>query len=386
MAWELAVLDMLCIADHLGTHEIFTDLCAWSPYWQSLYVGREATFDASPAADLSDAQVAALCASDLHTDRLYAHGPVLQQQAAAYAHQIRRAWSFFDAIIPPGVTVLLWNGFPRLLACAAAVAREKGCRVLFCENGTIPLTWACGTGGANGASDFARLPADAFRARAVNRERLDALYARAWAQRETLAHTLAGDGELPDGPFILYAGQVRDDTQLTALSPRYPSQLSAICATWDALMPAGLSLVVKPHPYDIDGSVLQLHTTLPDLTVIVDTPIRALLTDPRCRAVVTVNSSVGLEALVLGVPVVTLGRSIYDVLTHSAVDRQIAEAINDALNTPPDRALLGGYLDAMLDDHVVDYHDAVDGEEKYTRWRARLLRLMGTPPPGDPGA
>ena len=78
-------------------------------------------------------------------------------------------------------------------------------------------------------------------------------------------------------------------------------------------------LAVKLHPLDngvIDWRAITGHIAaelgLADRLVVIDGGnLDKLLA--RCRAVVTVNSTVGCQALARGVPVMALGEAIYDI-------------------------------------------------------------------------
>jgi capsule polysaccharide modification protein KpsS len=79
-------------------------------------------------------------------------------------------------------------------------------------------------------------------------------------------------------------------------------------------LPTGHHLYVKPHPHyfgtDMSLAELRAAARLPNVRVLDPRlPPRPLLRD--ATGVVTINSTLGFEALVHGVPVVTLGRDFY---------------------------------------------------------------------------
>ncbi len=119
--------------------------------------------------------------------------------------------------------------------------------------------------------------------------------------------------ELPDEPFVYFPLHVPLDLQLTTRCREYLDQLSLIeyIAT---CVPCGYVLLTKEHPASIGAysysriknilkrntHVRLLHPSLNSYDII-----------ERSRAVITINSKVGVEAIVQQKPVVVLGPAFY---------------------------------------------------------------------------
>ncbi|MBQ1540388.1 MAG: capsular biosynthesis protein [Caulobacteraceae bacterium] len=129
----------------------------------------------------------------------------------------------------------------------------------------------------------------------------------------------------PEG-FFLTPLQLDSDYQLRAHSDFNGMQpaLAEIVASFAAHAPADTQLVVKAHP--LDNGLIDWRRRVGDYAraLGVGERVRYVETadiDPLVRAargVATVNSTTGTLALAAGVPVITLGRAIYDLpgLTH----------------------------------------------------------------------
>lgn len=113
--------------------------------------------------------------------------------------------------------------------------------------------------------------------------------------------------------FLYYPLHVPADFALTIRSPAYLDQ----CALIDFLCriaPIGSSIVIKEHPalvgaidYRKIKELLRRHDNL----VILSPEINNHEVLQACRAVVTINSKAGAEALLYGRPVISLGDSFY---------------------------------------------------------------------------
>jgi capsular polysaccharide biosynthesis protein len=120
--------------------------------------------------------------------------------------------------------------------------------------------------------------------------------------------------QAPEGGerYFLYALHYTDDAQITFREP-YLNQFQLIKDIHRAL-PRGAWLYVKPHPHyhgtDLSVGEMRKLRRFPKLRLVpAMLPPAPLIRG--ARAVVTVNSTVGFEALVHGTPVVTLGTDFY---------------------------------------------------------------------------
>lgn len=124
-------------------------------------------------------------------------------------------------------------------------------------------------------------------------------------------------------PFMLVPLQVSTDTQITMGSPFTGMEpfIRDLIVSFARNAPADLRLVFKHHPRDrgyhhygrliaraaaaagVAARVLYFH----------DAPLAPILTHPSCRGLITVNSSVGLQALFHAVPLKVLGQAFFNL-------------------------------------------------------------------------
>ncbi|WP_454731533.1 MULTISPECIES: capsule biosynthesis protein [Cupriavidus] len=120
-------------------------------------------------------------------------------------------------------------------------------------------------------------------------------------------------------PFFLVALQVHNDSQIRMHSPwrRVEDFIEWTMFSFSRYAPAGSMLVIKHHPMDrghtdytrmISACARRLGVAS-RVAYVHDAHLPSLL--QRCKGLVTVNSTVGLQALFHSVPVIVLGRSFY---------------------------------------------------------------------------
>jgi capsular polysaccharide export protein len=345
----------------------------------------------------------------------------------AYRAVERSVRTFLDDQAPDGI--FCWNGSGLAAGLATQIARHRGIPVAFGENGYLPGTMQLDPLGVNAAASFG--PAGTTLARILERtwteqqcQSLEALleqYRRgqrlaprrgrppglrasplAYLQQAILdLRTRASrprmnrpmnslvPAETPALPerFLFFPLQVRQDSQLTVHSPVYGPRLDLaiedLVAALAEVAP-GLQLVVKLHPADRTKTDYDpLITRFPDVVWIGSGDVRDILR--TAAAVVTVNSTVGVEGLVFNKPVVVLGDAVYgfDALVHLVRERtQLADALSAALSAPTNGDRVSSYLrylyfDALTHAHLNDYSEA-----STARFRERLIEVLWGPTPG----
>lgn len=128
----------------------------------------------------------------------------------------------------------------------------------------------------------------------------------------------AHDEPAPEGRFVFLALQVPDDTVTQHASITASEILDTLLEHY---ADSGTQIAVKPHPYDLSKvthRILQERTLKFPHLLVSHAPIHALL--ERADYVVTINSGVGVEALVHLKQVISAGSSDYECATHRVTD------------------------------------------------------------------
>ncbi len=242
---------------------------------------------------------------------------------AAVRRMVVGTYAILEPFLADCDTVVLWNGMRGARFAAANIARARGLKTVFFERGFLPNTVQIDSQGVNYGSRSARPSLETVRNVAITPERQEWLDSLAFEQRplgnmeRPVAREVTGVGEIDLPPrFLLFVAQVHDDTQIDFYSPHFRTVEAAIRYTHAELRAHNethgddLRLVVKEHPQDYRRARYgELRRELADALFLHNVNNDELIA--RSAAVVTVNSSMGLQAIAQDRPVATLGESVY---------------------------------------------------------------------------
>lgn len=255
--------------------------------------------------------------------RLFSNAAVAGLYRALYRARARLTYRHLHRALAtdPSRVALVFNGYLAPNAVLALAAEELSMKRLFLENGFYPGTMQADPRGINALST---LPREA------------AFYDR--LPEETLGGGWPGDFEirkskLKDGnspaaakalpeSYIFVPFQVPSDMQILALSPWIKSMVQLhgeVAALADAFPER--RFVIKEHP-SFPLSIQDVVRAHSHIHFANSANTRELI--EGADAVITVNSTVGLEALTLGKKVITLGDA------HYAIDGIVLHAENRA--------------------------------------------------------
>lgn len=289
------------------------------------------------------------------------HGWMFRRVRAALL--LAKAWlklvqwhDFFKA--NPLRAVVLWNGAHLNDRAITLAARKLNIRVLFMEKGPLPNSTVLDGVGVNHASSVARLWAGYQRRGAPGDTRPHPPPGpAALVPRELATGRVAEPATALPARFIFVPFQVEDDSQIVLYSPwiRSMTQLFEVLTGCLAeLQDDRIHLVFKAHPSSPHAYPALRRSGHPRVCFANGNATEALIRG--ALAVVTVNSSVGVESLLLGVPVVTLGQACYAQpgLTVAAHDRQqLIAALNSLAEPALDAARIAAFLRFLRTEYLL---------------------------------
>ena len=255
------------------------------------------------------------------------------------------AWSTLIEAAEPGAA-LIWNGARAVQRIGTLVCRRHDMPCFYLERGLLPgavvvdpigVNYSSHIGGPRWAEVGAPAPAmedrEKLRAYLEDLSRSGRTVVRQEGDLEPAA-LRAHLGIPSDARCVLAPMQIEEDSNILLHSPHFQKMTEVIQALQEALRAhENTFLIVKPHPEDA-GRLDELRQVCGDRTrLCTDMAPRPLL---RLADVVgVVNSTVGLEALTEGKPVVVLGNAIYgrkgftfDIDSPSNLRDRLAEALH----------------------------------------------------------
>lgn len=285
----------------------------------------------------------------------------------------------------------VWAGQAVDVRAALRAADDLGLDRYTFETGLLPRTTTCDPRGVNFDSSVPRNPDfyAGFSGAGPLPEALDQRPGRRVEERV----------DLP-GDYVFAPFQVRLDSQLLMYSPwirDMPHLFTAVTEAWrQTLARRGIQLVFKMHP--------SCPETYPQLRAVTASEPGVRFANGHsteelirgARGVITLNSTVGIEGLLLNRPVLTLGRACYAIPGVAASARSVS-GIADWLEAvgagePPRAEHRGAFLHYLARDYCIPDSHKAPGPAHFRAIERRLsdaARLVPAHPAGEmasPGA
>ncbi|EEW27044.1 capsular polysaccharide export protein, LipB/KpsS family [Rhodobacter ferrooxidans] len=210
-----------------------------------------------------------------------------------------------------------WNGLTGTRMAFLAGARDAGAAVLHAELAPLPGRITLDPAGVNAES---AVPQDAgfYDTWAGddptrNGDQWRAMGSGLTARASRRSDVGQGTADLPDTPFLFCPLQVPNDSQVTLFAGWCGGMAGFLAALAQAAthLPEGWHLRLKEHPSARQSLAPQLAPLLATGRVVLDNAADSFAQLAASRGVVTLNSSMGLQAFFHDKPVVALGRAFF---------------------------------------------------------------------------
>lgn len=282
-----------------------------------------------------------------------------------------------------------WNGNgPHLMYILKIAGSIHSLPVIHTERGLLPNTFVADAKGVNFKGDLAgsKLPLISSRAAAQLEKQIEKYRSSkqtivSQGTTGTKAEVLSALGLAADANYIFFPEQIEIDSNVIINSPQYKTMhavLTDICA---AAKQHGLTVIVRPHPENTskqDRTSAEMSEAYGcPIVVCKGIHVHSLIENAKC--VVTINSTVGLEALLFNKPVITLGNATYsfkgmtfDARSREDIERAVASIVVGRDEAASRRMKVVRFR-AMLEDYLFD----LDSRSGPKRNVARARKLLG---------
>ncbi|SDD79108.1 hypothetical protein [Sporomusa acidovorans] len=286
---------------------------------------------------------------------------LLKKHALSIADKVNNYMQFHSIDL-----VCMWNGARVPLAVTGYIAKLMGIRTLYFENGVLPNTTTIDSKGVNFGNSLVGLPLTFWESVTIDQAKLQLLTTQSLNVREkrqnkskfTKLSSLLNRREicnkisLPEN-YIFVPFQVHDDTQVLLFSPRIMTMeqlLKYVCHAveqFNQKTTVPLRIVVKEHPSDysrVDYTELRRQYRECNVVFANDYLTEDLI--KQSKGVITLNSSVGIEALLYHKPVITLGNAFYNIpgLVTNVTDPNTLAEYLDVIDKPVNINLINKFL------------------------------------------
>ena len=254
--------------------------------------------------------------------------------------------------------IALWNGHRLPEFAIKHLAEQLNIPVVHFENGLLPNTTTFDLKGVNDANSLPR-EAKFYRARTASKVSTpvadrDLVIRKFHRSKRSHAKDDIFHKPLP-AKFIFVPFQVKYDSQVLLNSPRIKT-MSELYRWIEYVVhnsdDSSLKFVIKEHPSDPE-KYTELYQKNPQI-IFSNRDTKELI--EKSHAVVTINSSVGIEALLLHKPVIVLGEACYaiDGLSHQLGSmEELSVVVNNISSSQPDVVLIEQFLDYLGREYCV---------------------------------
>lgn len=275
--------------------------------------------------------------------------------------------------------VCVWNGHRLREKAAVVAARHLGLPVLFFENGYLPNTTLIDSEGVNSACSLPRNPAFY---KDKHPESHCAYEIKTLDIREPIKSKQSSDTAAIQGDFIFVPFQVDLDSQLLINSPHLKNMRDfyQLLLQLAQAHPA-LTFVIKEHPSCL-LSYRDLHHLQTNIRFSGENTEQLIR---KARAILTINSSVGMEAIIFHKPVITLGKAFYNIpglVLQAETLNQISNCIESIYfgQWQPDKVLIAAFIGFLQSHYLVPVAWRRADENHFKAMSARIQNFINAPP------
>jgi glycosyltransferase involved in cell wall biosynthesis len=217
---------------------------------------------------------------------------------------IDRVMRVVDHVSPDGLIV--WNGYTGYTAnVLRCLGHQRGLPMFFAERSVLRDGVFLDPRGVNGYSELASIGPKALLSNHPEPARQPKSFLRRFTRHELDA--LRASGPWRTARRIIFVPlQVEKDTNITMHSGDFKSMADLVRTVHSQHADSGTAIVVRPHPEEVDAIEIP---DLADVYIEAGGDLEAWL--EIADLVVTINSTVGLTALLRGRPVQSYGEGIY---------------------------------------------------------------------------
>lgn len=281
----------------------------------------------------------------------------------------------------PGTIAVVWNGLVSSRRIFMEAARDAGVHTLFLERGPFPHTLTADPAGVNFCNSLPReaAPYLAWLARNPEADGAWRPVADALRQRPATARHPSGERAPPplDTPFVFLPLQKQGDTQLRFFGRACTGVRETVAHVAQAAhaLPPGWHIRLKQHPSD-NARFPGLLAAYANLPIYLDNDTDTFAQVRASRLVLTVNSSVGLEAMLLGARVGVMGEAFW-AIPGAVAEAESAEALAALLKDPEAAPADATIRNALLSFLAAQYYPRMERDARggVSFWAEDLSKL-----------
>lgn len=276
--------------------------------------------------------------------------------------------------------VIIWNGLKyQDLVLKEVIKPYTEIEIFYMENGPLPNTTAIDSVGINAGSSLTK---DVDFYKSYQNETENNLITDEIKGRPYITKSEQKKVALPES-YILLPFQMERDSQVLDYSPWISNMEELFHTVFESLNKSELknsTLVVREHP-STSTTYPELYQFSKDKNVLFDkaTPLKEALKKAQC--VVTINSSVGFESILLETKVIVLGEAFYNLqglnLNANSSD-DLVKAFNQIKSFTPDTHLKSKFVSYLKNEFLIKGHWSKPTLEHFNSFFSKVENKKGT--------
>lgn len=264
--------------------------------------------------------------------------------------------------------LLIWNGLKFRQQIAVLAAKKLNIQCLFIERGAFPNTTTLDKNGINYINSVPR----------------DRKFYENYINNTTPPRLNEGSDRprsLPNN-YIFIPFQVNTDSQIILFSPWLKNMFDLIDNVKSAVSLENNipTIVFKTHPscpQDYHHIAKEIGSFTDKIKFIDDIPTSVLI--QHSCAVATINSSVGMEALLMRKKLIVMGQAFYNIdgiCLQATTLESLIHSLNNIKDWQPDSKLTDSFLNYLKSDYIVDGHWKSSDEMHYICMSEKLIKMI----------
>ena len=264
--------------------------------------------------------------------------------------------------------IAIWNGIKYPQFMLSNLAKELNIKTIFFENGFLPNTTQADCKGINALNSLPR-----------NRkfyENLD-YYKKPLPDKlipRNPVRKLKGDEVDLKRDYVFVPFQVNYDSQIIKFSPWIKSMEEFFNIINEIAADFNLDFIIKVHPSDkTDYSNLKTNKNVLFATNPTDELIK------NAKAVITINSSVGIESLLFEKKVITLGDAFYnieDIVKHAGNKNELIGILKNLNSWKIETKLIKNFLGYLYYEYLIPKSWKNPDEEHFKKLTNRINQCL----------
>lgn len=267
--------------------------------------------------------------------------------------------------------IAIWNGIKYPQYILNDLAKELSIKTIFFENGFLPNTTQVDCKGINYLNSVPRDRSFYEKLNFYKKSLPNELVPRVPIRK------LQGDNINLNREYIFIPLQVNYDSQIIKFSPWINSMQEFFELINNIADKFKIDFIFKIHPSDRVTDYSNLLKRAKNNVYFATNPTNELI--KHSKAVITINSSVGIESLLFNKKVITLGKAFYNIdgiVKHANNEKELINILKNLENWQIDNKLIKNFLGYLYYEYLIPESWKNPTEKHFNKLNKRIEKCL----------